>query len=887
MELCEDILIKNIIIYFIILFSLFSQSTPVKVKIKVLERDRKNPLKNSKLVVVEVGKYLNLDENGEAEFEVPDMGYYTFKILNGENVEIRKKEISYPNQQLTLYSGNRISGGIDVLGEKEKTKLSRYKLDQDEIKRLPGAQGDSLKALQALPGVMPALPVGLTPTPQFAVNLTGLPYRNSDRGDFVFRGAGPRANQYYFDGFPVTYPFHLGGLSSVFNNNIIKSLEIHTGAYTSRFGFATGGIIHIDGKNEVRKNQSVWNLNTFLTDVYTEASLSENSYMIAGARKSYPNVFLLRVYPQGIPPDSKYADYQDYQWKVGYKFGKYHKITFVSFGARDIQNYTRTQAEFESNNGRPDNRPPVGLDRSFVTNGIQYDFKPGDLWENVLRVSRNDFKEYYEVKFDNPLTAETIFGLSNVTRQRLYFIENISTVHLIKNYLKVDFGLNYRERKINLNAENISSRSSGFFDLFNNLVSSNPTFRALVDGDRALAIEKAGFMEFQFQYMGFKMMGGGRYDHYQLSDDKRISPRGNVSYEFVSTGTTISAGSGIYRNSPVGIEQISSKAGNPNLKMESAEHHAIGVNQEFWKDWIFKVELFRNIYRDLVTPDSYLYDPYAFNNNPRDIVERTAFVETNPIYPRQKFYSNSGDGSSKGVEIFLKKSPDRSSTSGWFGWISYSNSLTKRNNHSPTLGSDETRNRNINNAPRKLIGQANAGTNIINYYDDNQIEVLYDNDKSYLYDYDRTHILNAVFGWKINSDWQMGGRFRYASNIPITPINGSNRASVAATGGFNLYFPKYSEYYNSTRLPPLHQLDIRIDRFHNYEWGYVNWYVELINVYGRRNPISQNFDNTRPYSSDNPRYNYDTLNSPYIQSTMSGGRKVYLPMVVIGMEVRF
>ncbi|MCB1180323.1 MAG: TonB-dependent receptor plug domain-containing protein, partial [Leptospiraceae bacterium] len=785
------------------------------------------------------------------------------------------------------YSSEEIKGGINVQGEKDKTKLSRYKLDQEEIKRLPGAQGDSLKALQTLPGVFPSLPVGLNPTPQFNVNITGQPYRNSDRGDFILRGAGPRANQYYFNGFPVSYPFHLGGLSSVFNNNIIKSLEIYSGAYSARYGYATGGIINIESKNEVRKKSAVWNINTFLTDVYFESPLFEDSYMMAGARKSYPNIFLLRAYPQGIPPDSKYADYGDFQWKAGWKFLKYHKITLVSFGSRDIQNYTRSQAEFESNNGRADNRPPVGLDRSFVTNGIQYDYNPNSRFETLIRVSRNDFKEYFEVRFDNPLTAETIFGLSNVTRQRLIYVENISKLTLWKNHLDLEFGGTYRERKINLNADNISSRSTGFFDLFNDLLNSNPTFRSLVDGDRVLAKETGGFVESKFTYAGFRWDLGARYDYYELSNDKRISPRSTISYEFEKLGTTFSAGSGIYRNSPVGIEQISLKSGNPNLYMESSEHNVFGINQEFWKDWVFKAELFRNIYRDLVTPDSYISNPYAYNNNPRDIVEKTSFVVDNPIYPRQLFYSNSGDGFSEGVEIYLKKSPPVDFLSGWFGWISYSNSRTKRNNHQSTLNSDETRNRTINNGVRKLIGQTKVGTNTINYYDNNELELLYDNDKSYLYDFDRTHVLNVVFGWKFNKNWQLGGRFRYASNVPITPIVDSNKASVNAAGGFTFYFPKYSEYYNSTRLLPIHQLDIRIDNFQNYEWGYMNWYVELINLYGRRNPISQSFDNTRPYSSDNPRNTFDTLNSPYIQTTLPGGRKLYLPMIVIGMEVRF
>jgi hypothetical protein len=67
----------------------------------------------------------------------------------------------------------------------------------------------------------------------------------------------------------------------------------------------------------------------------------------------------------------------------------------------------------------------------------------------------------------------------------------------------------------------------------------------------------------------------------------------------------------------------------------------------------------------------------------------------------------------------------------------------------------------------------------------------------------------------------------------------------------------------------------------------MNWYLDLINIYGRRNASEEFFDNTRPFSNGNPSFSYDTLNSPYIQSPLSGGRVIYLPMINFGIEVRF
>ncbi len=890
LELCEDIL--KILSFFYICFflipSLTAQEKPISAKIKVIDKATNSPKPNVTVVIKESGGYFTTNAKGEIGFQVPANGYYTLRIISGADVEVKRKEIYYDGQEIVVFVGEKEKGAIEVSGEKEKTKLSRYTLQQEEIKRLPGSQGDSLKAILTLPGVSPAIPVGLSTTAALFQGNNNGPYRNSDRGDIVLRGAGSRANQFYFDGFPISYPFHLGNQSSVLNNNIIKSFDVYTGAYSTRYGYATGGIINIEGKSEVKKTTTILNMNLFLTDAMIESRLTQKSYMIAAARKNYPNLVLLTVYPDAIPPNAKYADYQDYQFKYGYDFSDKHKVNISLFGARDRQAYTKTQAEFENaGSGSSDGRPPVGLDKKFNTEGIRYVYQPGSRFSNTLSISRNTFKEFFELKITNPATAENIFGIQNVTTQTLYFAENIQSFELVKNMFRIETGQNYREKNITLKGENITQQNSLFSKIFNDLLDSSPTFRALIDGDGAKSKEYGAFAEATLEYAGFKLVPGVRWDYYNLANQKTLSPRINSSYTIAKTGTTFIAGAGIHRNAPVGIEQVSAKVGNSNLLMEKAEHLAIGINQEINSQWLFKVEGFRNIFSDLVVSDSYARNPYALNNEPRDILQKTDFVSRNILTDKALNYSNRGDGFSEGVEVFLKKS-NKPGENGLFGWISYSNSITKRNNHQTRLSSYEGTQRALKNGTRKLLYQTEVGNNYVNYYDDNQIELLYDNDRSELYDLDRTHLLNIVFGWKITSQWQFGGRFRYFTNTPITPIVGSTRISQAASFGVNLNTAQYSNDYNSARLASFQQVDIRLDRFMNYDWGLVNGYIEVINLLGRRNISGETFDVTKPYlNGSNPSPVYDTLNSPYIQSPLPGGRLVYLPLLNIGVEVRF
>ncbi|WCL50401.1 TonB-dependent receptor plug domain-containing protein [Leptospira sp. GIMC2001] len=882
-------ILKAIIIIFIINYfisnQLLAQANELKIEITVIDKVGNEPLAETEIIVLELGKRFQTNKIGKLSTSVPNKGKYNIRILGTGGIDKRTIDVQFSGQKFNLFSTNETQG-IEVKGLKDKSNLSSYSLSQEEIKRMPGTQGDSLKAIQTLPGILPGIPIGLNPTPQFNVNLTGLPYSNSDRGDFVLRGAGPRANQTYFDGLPVSYPFHLGGQSSVFNNNIISDLEILTGAYSVRYGYATGGIINVESKKEVNKKKVVLNLNTFLSDAYVETPLWEGSYMLVGARKSYPNIFLLQVYPQGIPEDSKYADFQDFQWKFATKLGQDHTISLTFLGARDIQGYSRTQADFERNNGNPDNRPPVGLDRQFYTQGFAHEWKINNWIRHNFRASRNSFKEYYEIKFDSPVTAENVFGLNNTTTQDLYFVENSILLQIFEPF-SIEAGGNFRERNIGLKAENITSQSSLFAEVFDDLLNSSPSFRALVDGDGILTRERGAFLEAKFKYENLLIIAGTRYDNYNLTNEKKNSPRGSIAYTFEKTNTTIQAGSGIFRIAPVGIEQISLKSGNSKLGMESAEHSVVGISQEIANRYSIKIEGFRNVFRDIVVNDSYIQNPYALKNNPRDFVERFESVQEQPFETRGLGYSNRGYGYSEGVEIFLRKNPDQSRVSGWFGWISYSNSITKRNNNQPNLTEDETTDRARDNFGKELRYQTVIKEGYINVYDDDSYEFLYNNDRERLYDLDRTHILSVVFGWKLSQDWQLGGRFRYATSVPVTKLTGSSRVGQAATFGLNLYIPEYSEDYNNHRLPSTHQLDVRLDRFFHYGWGYMNWYLEFLNLYGRRNPISEFYDNTLTFSNANPTYNYDTLNSPYIQGSFNGGRKIYYPMIHFGIEVKF
>ena len=896
--------------------------------------DTGKPLVDVRVVVLEVGVAGFTDENGRFAFEVPAPGYYTFRVILGADVRQIRREVRFSGESLDLFATGPTPGetdapppgeGISVVGLADRTKLSRFRFSREEIKRLPGVYGDSLKAIETLPGISAAPPVGVLPTTNILSNSTvaglgvGPPYSNSQSGVLVIRGAGPRASQFYLDGLKIQYPFHLGDQSSVINNDYIRTVDVYTGTYPVRFGNATGGIISIEGPTKIEQSTAHINVSMFKSDVYFETPIfGDLGYFIGTARQSYPNYPLLVTYPDAIPANAQYANYNDGQFKLGLQFNNSHELSFLYFGARDILDYAKSVDELANGydggalgglggasgvgggvtgsgnssglNSNTDGRPPVGLDRGFHTQGVNYAYTQGGYFRNRLIAQVSRFKEDFDVDFRSPLTGETIFGYEVLdARQELQIRDEIQ-FELLRKHIALNTGVEHNDIRWELSLRNFSPQQSvnpntpDFIEVVNDLVESNRTFRSLFDGDSTRFQLAAHYAELELEWWRFRLTPGVRSEWYSLSNSTGVGPRVGFEFAIPETDTTLLAGAGRHFNVPPGLNYISVEAGNPWLDMEEADRSAAGIEQKIGKLWLFKVEFFRNIFRNLVVEDRFAVVPYSPRTNLREQVQKTAEVATDPFENRFLNFSNDGTGWSEGFEIYIKKSrPSRAN--GWFGWISYTNSLTKRNNHQTRLTDDENQDLVSRNQTRQVVAYLEQNNAFWNYYDTGELEFFYDNDREELYDLDRTHELSLVLNYKIDAEWQIGARWRYATNTPYTPIVGNGDTFNLPILGRPTFLAKYSDRYNSDRLHPVHQLDIRIDRFLNYDWGYANYYLELINFYARRNPESQSFDFLSPYNrGSNPATTYA---STYIETPTGGGRKLLLPLINVGLELKF
>ena len=94
--------------------------------------------------------------------------------------------------------------------------------------------------------------------------------------------------------------------------------------------------------------------------------------------------------------------------------------------------------------------------------------------------------------------------------------------------------------------------------------------------------------------------------------------------------------------------------------------------------------------------------------------------------------------------------------------------------------------------------------------------------------YDQKVIANLSGGYIFDEKWEASFKFRFATGSPFTPFNSNGTQSISK--------------YNSERFDAYHTLDLRVDRRWNFEsWSLIT-YIDIQNVYNRKNKTSIRWD---------------------------------------------
>src|SRR5262249_39677274 len=205
----------------------------------------------------------------------------------------------------------------NVEGERESLEGTKRSLERQQFTSVPGTFGDPIRVIQTLPGIQRA-PFGL--------------------GLLLVRGSNPDDTGVFVDGHEVPALFHFLGGPSIFNAEMLESIDLYPGGFPARFGRHHGGAVAL----ELRPSQSDGIHGSAKIDFidsggYLRAPITKDLSIAVAGRRSYIALFLGFVLPQPPKGGQRIVTpvYYDYSARVDYNLHDNGRLSLFVIGSSD------------------------------------------------------------------------------------------------------------------------------------------------------------------------------------------------------------------------------------------------------------------------------------------------------------------------------------------------------------------------------------------------------------------------------------------------------------------------------------------------------------------------------------------------------------------------
>ncbi len=417
----------------ILFFSLHSLSQTSTISGIVINSINNQPIEFAKIQLVGLSKGAITDSTGSYSIGEIDPGVYSLKASSAGFVDFivsditistsRTTQINFELEEFVLDKAEVIVTAKQFRKIKE-SPLSLKTLNSTEIEKLPGANRDVSKVLQALPGV--ASPA-------------------SFRNDIIIRGGSPGENKFYLDGIEVPNINHFatqgssGGPVGLLNINFIRSIDFYSGAFPSNFANGLSSAISFKQK-EGNKDNLIANVALGSSDLALtlDGPIGEKSSFIFSARRSYLQLLFAALKLPFLPT------YNDAQFKVNYNINRKNRITIIGLGALDdfVLNTSANDGvtdpdQLELNEYFLDNIPTQ--DQWNYTIGVNYVHYSENSNQRFI-LSRNMLKNISQKYQGNVIEPENLLlDYSSIEAENKFRFENTFR----KNGFKILAGLGY------------------------------------------------------------------------------------------------------------------------------------------------------------------------------------------------------------------------------------------------------------------------------------------------------------------------------------------------------------------------------------------------------------------------------------------------------------
>lgn len=595
----------------------------------VLERGTRDPLANAQIVIGEGDQARETLSGSDGRFELRDVeaGSVRVAVLSAGHAKFETTETFTPGQRTDVryYVRKEVYGGYETIvrAPRERKEVAQVTLKQEEIRLIPGTNGDAFRVVQNLPGVARS-PFGL--------------------GFLVVRGSKPWDTRTFVDEAPVPLLFHFGGLFSTYNSMLLDSLSFQQGNYGAELGRGIAGLVTATGRTPSKKGvHGYFDVNIADLSGLVEFPINDSWSVALSARRSYIDAFLPAVLSL-IPGATDTVGftlaprYWDYQARLEWKPPKGRSRFFISlFGSSDSLVAVLPNPALD-----PEGRATFGT--TIAYNRLLFGF-------DTRLSERVDFRTRTTFGLD---TVGFAAGADLFANSRLFpvYSRNTFTIKVPEANLGFSAGADLQVIPYTLEIQSPPLPQAG------QIPDPFASRRLIYDSTTIAMAEPAVFGEATWKpHESLKLIAGFRTDYNSVMNKAWFDPRFSVLWQ-ATDRLLFKGGAGIYHQPPDWRQGLlTKKFGNPDLLPEGARQAMVGGEVKF---------------TDAISLDVQLYYKDLFNQARPTLALNGGSDTTTDSIPLR--YGSFGRGRSYGAEIFLR----HALTKNFFGWISYSLSRTER-----------------------------------------------------------------------------------------------------------------------------------------------------------------------------------------------------------------
>ena len=271
------------------LFSAFGFAQTGKIRGFVLDKETDAPIPFANVVVEGTTNGAVANDEGYFILSNVDLGNQVVvtSFLGYETVktEVTVNEARIASVKIYMASSSELLQDVEVSADRQeretKVLTGVVSINPKEIQQFSvGGDADIIKAVQVMPGVV----------------TTG-----DQGGQLYIRGGAPIQNLITLDGMIVYNPFHSIGFFSVFDPDIIQSVDVYTGGFNAEYGSRNSAVMDVRTRVANRKKFS----GKISASTYSSKVLLETPLGLPNSRGQSPASFMVSAKTSYLEQSSK------------------------------------------------------------------------------------------------------------------------------------------------------------------------------------------------------------------------------------------------------------------------------------------------------------------------------------------------------------------------------------------------------------------------------------------------------------------------------------------------------------------------------------------------------------------------------------------------------